>query len=281
MNQRERENEKHRSEFNSNFIPIVYTITKNKSKYDKIDVEKSKNLDDLNKTKNYEKININENNKRNYNSRFPQNYNNIHFSQVNKNKSFKGNYNGRKNEDKLFSNIDIPITVDNKNIENEDIIPRISTIHKKTDSGIKSNDNNFSGEKITENIENPIYKKKIVRGILKNELIIPPFTEINTFIIPEEQIEQEEVNLTAIPSLMIEKGVMAYNKRNVLKNEDGSFPITLSNLQNKEVTLENEFPITYLEFKEQNAMNKIAVITVNKETKVNEKEGEKYKTEPI
>ena len=61
LHEPERDNAKYRSEFNSNFIPIVYTLTKNKSKYDKIDVEKSKNLDDLNKTKNYEKININEN----------------------------------------------------------------------------------------------------------------------------------------------------------------------------------------------------------------------------
>ena len=39
----ERENEKqHVSEFNRNFIPIVCTITKKKSKYDKIDVEKHK-----------------------------------------------------------------------------------------------------------------------------------------------------------------------------------------------------------------------------------------------
>ena len=56
LHEPERENEKHRSEFNSNLIPIVCTLTKNKSKYDKIDVEESKPLDDLNQTKSNEKI---------------------------------------------------------------------------------------------------------------------------------------------------------------------------------------------------------------------------------
>ena len=83
-----------------------------------------------------------------------------------------------KNENEFFVNKVIP---------NRNIIPKTYTVTKKTDKDMGSNDKMYFGDKTTEITENTIYKGKTVKykGVLKNELIIPPFTEINTFIIPE------------------------------------------------------------------------------------------------
>ena len=79
---------------------------------------------------------------------------------------------------------------------------------------------------------------------------------------PEKHTEQIRADVSTLPTLITDKGVIVYNKMNVMRNENGCFPLTISNIGKTPVTLQKNIPIALLKLDETIIDNKAINCTI-------------------
>ena len=113
---------------------------------------------------------------------------------------------------------------------------------------------------------NVIHDKKVVniKGLLKEDIIIPPHNEFETFIHPETPIDQESVRLKGLTSLAVERQILVLDNKNTINKVEG-FKCVLMNITSQPVTINKNTQICWLGKED---IKQVSVITINNKEQI-------------